>query len=168
MTKSTNQVRRIKRRGQRRPSCARGVDLVHRPLLRTTPALFHSGLVFVPENERHPIALVSGPYDTTAETSYWRLGSGPLRNGRQRRIQAAASDSSWDRLQKCWSPRFPNQFINLALHCTNAVLLLMFIWSIQEEVILAFIWIPLRCAPLRFRHSSSILFAETSFGRQRK
>jgi hypothetical protein len=138
-------------------------------LLILALALFHRALVVVHENG-NDLRLLSSVAHTTQPmkppSGHW--GAAPYETGNYGECRPLHPISLWIVYIRFGVRAFPNQFINLAPHFTNAVLLLMLIWGIQKEVILAFIWMPLRCAPLRFRHGSPALLAETCFSRQRK
>jgi hypothetical protein len=108
-------------------------------LLTLSLALFHRALSFVPENG-DDLRLLSSVIHTTQPlkplVGDW--GAAPYQTGNYGEYRPLHPISLWIVYKLLGLRTFPNQFINFALHYTNVVLLLLFIWRMQKDLILAF------------------------------
>jgi hypothetical protein len=108
-------------------------------LLILALGLFHRALLFVPENG-DDLRLLSSVAHTAQPLKClvgdW--GAAPYETGNYGEYRPLHPISLWIVYKMFGVRAFPNQFINLALHFTNAVLLLILILRIQKDLILGF------------------------------
>jgi hypothetical protein len=107
-------------------------------LLILALALFHRALSFVPENG-DDLRLLSVVVHTTQPLrpliGDW--GAAPYETGNYGEYRPLHPISLWIVYMLFGLRTFPNQLINFALHYTNVVLLLLLIWRMQKDLILA-------------------------------
>lgn len=108
-------------------------------LLILAIAPFHRALTFVPENG-DDLRLLSAVAHTThpLKPLVGDWGAAPYQTGNYGEYRPLHPITLWIVYKMFGVRAFPNQFINLALHYTNVVLLLMLILRVQKNLILGF------------------------------
>jgi hypothetical protein len=108
-------------------------------LLVLATAMFHAALVFVP-GTADDLELLSSVAHTTQPLKYLvgDFGMAPYETGNYGQYRPLHPISLWIIYKTFGVRAFPNQFINFALQCVNAVLVLLLIWRVQEDPILSF------------------------------
>jgi hypothetical protein len=102
-------------------------------------AVFHRALVFVPENG-DDLRLLSSVAHTTQPLKplIGDWGAAPYETGNYGEYRPIHPISLWVVYKFFGIRSFPNQFINFALHFINALLLMILVWRIQGDPIVAF------------------------------